>query len=719
MATPPLIPRVLILDWGSNMTAMAKHMRRAAVSEGAPGRNRTSRRFWTITVVLSAVVALVCELGLFNLLHWTSLGNTPVSLDVQPSAGLTVQGSTYTITDPDNAYLELAGIDAHVSTLFIGLSACDDMALDITVFMTDEANSTYTALPSEELTLVVPASRYLELHTAGASQSLRIGINEAAGYTFSVDEGFVANATAPFDFSPLRLCVVFVLACFVLAFRPSSPLFRTSLSWRSKAQKALIVVLAVVEVGAFGAFSYRGFSTNDTWEAHDQYDDLANAFLSGSVVIDKEVPEAIRELENPYDPGARAVALQEAGQSELSGRITDFAYYDGQFYSYFGPVPALMLFVPFKLITGHDMPTWLAVFFYGALFVVAIKALLVLLCDRLLKLRPSLGLFLLADFLLCGTTGLIYLGYLPVVYSVPIISSLAFAAWGLVCWLAAKRGAGEVSAPLLVVGAVCIALTLGCRQSFVLCALLAFPLFWEEITRYRAFFSRRGIGNTACVMVPFVLVGIAVMAYNAARFGSPLDFGATYNLTSNDMTKRGFELARFPLGIFSYLFQPLSLTGKFPFMTTVPVTSNYQGYTSSEPMFGGFYAFCTIALVAFAFCSRRFKAPGSVRGFALLLMGIGFTLMLFDIQASGITARYMADFSFFLLLPAVLALFMLERRVGTGSAAWAFHLVVVVAALLCLGLNAWSIFIDGRYGPLKEAFPSIYYGVKQALSFLW
>ena len=77
------------------------------------------------------------------------------------------------------------------------------------------------------------------------------------------------------------------------------------------------------------------------------------------------------------------------------------------------------------------------------------------------------------------------------------------------------------------------------------------------------------------------------------------------------------------------------------------------------------------------------------------------------------------DFSFFLLLPAVLALFMFEQRAGTGSAAWAFHLAVVVASLLCLGLNAWSIFIDGRYGPLNEAFPSIYYGVKQALSFLW
>ena len=133
------------------MTVMAKHMRRAAVPEGSAERNRACQRFWVVTAALAAVVALVCELGLFNLLHWTSLSNTPVSLDVQPSAGLTVQGSTYTITDPDNAYLELTGIDAHVSTLFIGLSACDDMALDITVFMTDEANSTIRLCPRKSL----------------------------------------------------------------------------------------------------------------------------------------------------------------------------------------------------------------------------------------------------------------------------------------------------------------------------------------------------------------------------------------------------------------------------------------------------------------------------------------------------------------------------------------------------------------------------------------
>lgn len=36
------------------------------------------------------------------------------------------------------------------------------------------------------------------------------------------------------------------------------------------------------------------------------------------------------------------------------------------------------------------------------------------------------------------------------------------------------------------------------------------------------------------------------MWYNAARFGSPFDFGANYNLTSNDMTRRGFAVGASP-----------------------------------------------------------------------------------------------------------------------------------------------------------------------------
>lgn len=49
-------------------------------------------------------------------------------------------------------------------------------------------------------------------------------------------------------------------------------------------------------------------------------------------------------------------------------------------------------------------------------------------------------------------------------------------------------------------------------------------------------------------ILPYIIVAAGVMYYNAARFGSPFDFGANYNLTFNDMTLRGFRIDRFLYG---------------------------------------------------------------------------------------------------------------------------------------------------------------------------
>ncbi len=264
-----------------------------------------------------------------------------------------------------------------------------------------------------------------------------------------------------------------------------------------------------------------------------------------------------------------------------------------------------------------------------------------------------------------------------------------------------------------------MALTLGCRQSFAICALPAIPLFWDEIVQHRAFFSKKGALNTALVIVPFLLVGAAAMLYNEARFGSPFDFGASYNLTSNDMTQRGFEWARFPLGVFAYLFQPLSVSSAFPYLFTNDVMGDYQGFTSSEPMFGGFYAFNVVALAAFALFSMRFEVPRQARAFGVVALGLGVVLMLFDIQASGITARYLSDFSFLLMLPASIAMLALFKRLQGSGREKLFVAVCFAGVLACVVLNCWALFIDGRFSPLKDSVPLLYYGVKQTLSFLW
>lgn len=80
-----------------------------------------------------------------------------------------------------------------------------------------------------------------------------------------------------------------------------------------------------------------------------------------------------------------------------------------------------------------------------------------------------------------------------------------------------------------------------------------------------------------------------IEVYNTLRFGSPVDFGANYNLTTNDMTRRGFVLDRIGLGIFSYLFQTPNMISQFPFFAGTAMETSYMGTTVSDTMYGGLF----------------------------------------------------------------------------------------------------------------------------------
>ena len=90
--------------------------------------------------------------------------------------------------------------------------------------------------------------------------------------------------------------------------------------------------------------------------------------------------------------------------------------------------------------------------------------------------------------------------------------------------------------------------------------------------------------------MPYVLIAAGLMAYNALRFGSPFDFGASYSMTSNDMTHRGTNLERILYGIWYFLFEPMQLEGKFPYLQSASIATDYLGKLVTESWFGGIFA---------------------------------------------------------------------------------------------------------------------------------
>lgn len=343
---------------------------------------------------------------------------------------------------------------------------------------------------------------------------------------------------------------------------------------------ALAAALCAV---SFGIFALNGFSdvfSGSSYSDHfkhyidtDQYAYLADALLHGRLWLDLPVPDALGQLPDPYDYQARKAAADD-GANPI---FWDHAFFEGRYYCYFGVVPALVLYVPFQLVTGQWLSTSAAVCVLGLGFIVCACLLIFRLARLFFRGQPPFGAVVLATCMFVGGSNIAYLEFVSRFYSVPIIASLLVTCLGLWFWLGAKdpavrlwRGrsadAERLSGWRLAAGSLLMALNIGCRPQFMLACLLAFPIFWDEIARKRTLLSASSWKLTLASLAPFAVVLALQGWYNAARFGSPLTFGSQYNLTGFDMTSYEQKPITTLVVLFWYLLQPLHLEGYFPFV---------------------------------------------------------------------------------------------------------------------------------------------------------
>ena len=210
------------------------------------------------------------------------------------------------------------------------------------------------------------------------------------------------------------------------------------------------------------------------------------------------------------------------------------------------------------------------------------------------------------------------------------------------------------------------------------------------------------------------------MGYNYARFGSLFDFGANYNLTVNDMTKRGMAVGRIAPALFAYFFQPPAATGVFPYLQPTPFDTTYLGQTVKEATFGGIFAcFPLLWILPFAPAALKMRIAQrktrTIAGVVGVLLVSGVVIGIADAEVAGILQRYFADFSIMFLMAAVLVIFILNENMEPGGALHALMLRVLPAAvfvglayvaLLCLAAESgwWSDAYPWAYQALLETF---------------
>ena len=651
---------------------------------GFMSRHRLAAVHLIKSALAIVLISLLLETLLFNINYFTSANYNTISLNDKLTLQETVDDQ-YKVTAV-NHVLEFSNLNTEVHNIWLNFDYRQPAQdLRVKIQFTDDAHHTY--FDSTEYTIGVPPvgvstfsdqSEYINLNTTGLVKNLRIEIaGDDVSYPIKLSD-IVLNAHHPFDFNTTRFFVCMGLLALAFAFRPGSAIYRIGIVSEPRKSKAAIVATVAIEVCLLGSFLFLGSNlvgvatqsyNSGSWDGKSlvnvfevggdnaqQYAELAKAMAHGQLYLEEEPPQWLQDSNDPYDKGARDEMQKETGEPYLF----DVAYYNGHYYVYFGVVPVILFYLPFYLLTGANFPTAIGVLIAVVAFVLGCSALL----DRFARYhfkRVSLGLYLLLQIPLVMCCGVLYLLKFPTFYSLPIALGLAFSVWGLYFWMKGRASAGPEK--WYLAGSLCMALVAGCRPQLLVLSLVAFPLFWRAYITKRRLLTPRGAREFACLIAPYLVVAAGLMAYNHARFGSFTDFGANYNLTVNDMTKRGWNIGRLAPALFAYFLQPPSATGVFPYLQPAPFDTTYMGQTIKEVTFGGIFA-CLPVLWVLPFAKRVLqlrmsqRSTRTIAGVIVVLLLGGVIVALADAEMAGILQRYFADFSFMFLAAVVLLVFM-------------------------------------------------------------
>lgn len=722
----------------------------------AAGFRHASGRKWAVAALLLAA-SLGTEVFVCNLNFWATHNYTPVDLraylqeveDDQNALTLDDEHTTLTFTGLDQELynLQLSGLDyvydgPHPEVqnpLFI-----------LNVAATDEATSASRQSWNWEVAANAPRSHVCSLDLSGKASTLTLTAcpynGEYRQYPVSYTlQTIYANVPRAFNFSLVRWAALLFLMTAAYALRPVSAAWQEAyLEHRKKYRPAVLLVAVVLGTAAFFApFADRfsaGVSTSfyntadwdggsrinftlhiDDWASDTaaQYGALAHSLLSGRLDLEQDPPAAMQEMANPYDTAARQQAAPDA--------LWDVAYYRGRYYVYFGVVPCLLFQLPFEALTAvRDLPPSLPMILLSWLFLLAAFG-----CVKQAARRWFPGMSAAMYLLLCAGIGtgsqIYYLLLRPSTYEYAILSGAAFVMLALWQWLLAANQPTEKHGCILLhltLGSLCMALVAGCRPQMVLFAVLCLPIFWQRYGREKRLRTRQGITETIAFVLPVVLVAIGLMWYNAARFGSPFDFGANYNLTSNDMTRRGFSVGRTVPAVLTFLFGIPGVQAVFPYLTATKMQTNYMGLTITELFYGGAFACLPLlwGLAALPLARRRLAVKHDLRAFVRLVLGCMLALAVLDCQMAGMLYRYQSDWLGPLLLAAALTWALAEQILQTHAAQpgidalqRALHTVLPLA-VLAGACYSFCVYFTSEPGLIGQN-PALYQTVSRLAQF--
>ena len=621
-----------------------------------------------IAVFTAFLITMLLEVFVFNFSTFRSMG----------LKGITICENEM-VSGEEAFYTQALTVNGPVKNVYADITVENGNECFVKVILTDEGNKYEYPTPEFVVCNGATRTRFTNIYPFGNVKDIYLQIMVPDGAIAHINS-ISLNQQIPCDVKLIRVFIVFlVLVLGFLIF--SDSLIHDVYYEPGKKIQLAITLLTMILIMALGSFLNKADTAlvvNPYWPHHKQYQELAHSLKEGSVILtEKEVDERLLEVENPYD----TITLQAEGIPYAM----DYAYYNGHYYAYFGIVPELLLYYPYYLVTGKDLPNYRAIYFFYLVFVAGAFLFVSGLVRKYAKRIPYL-FYLLLCIGVSLSANFVYLVARPDIYDVPILAGTAFSFIGIGMWLwSLTSDRLWQKRTFMALGSFFVALVAGCRPQLVLLSLVAVILFmFEEGFGKRKLFTKETVVDTVLFFLPIVVVAIPVCWYNAARFGNILDFGATYSLTSNDMNHRGFNFDRLLRSLFYFLFQPVVLNADYPFIDSSNLTGRYMGRLLYEYNYGGILVSNAFVMSIWIWLLKGKKdTSASLKALIAYLVFVGLLIAGFDANGAGVIYRYTCDFApAFIMAACIIWILFLDRVKGIidyGFISKVFYLCLVLA----------------------------------------
>ena len=661
-------------------------------------------------VAISIFIASAIEVFVFNFRHFESLFfGKEKELSFTYGEGIKCDDEFCKITDFDKAYVEALNINEPIHNLYLEIDKLDLLVdSEIEIQLTDEGNKEYFIAGVAKYFPLNKRSRYLKIDTSGKSEKLLLKFNKIERIVHDEDhvinedvreelrvKSIKINVKVPFFISSFRLVILFLLVFTFLFVRNKSIFHEIAFDAKSTKSIVLIIISLIFVFSVFASSHNIYLNTIETpGTSRYQYHHYANSIIHGRLSLDLEVTDELAQLDNPYDSYNRLDKIGARGDKYY----WDYAYYKGKYYSYFGVIPCLLLYVPYELITGGILRNFIALSITVTFYSIGVFYLYYQLFKKYFK-KTSLPWYLMISMFSIISAGTVFALSASGFYSIPIIFGLALAHLGVGLWLKStfvdKHKLFYVS-----LGSLLISLIAGCRPQLLITLFFAIPIFLVDYKKDRLALKKYSFKQYIAFAMPIIIIAIMTMTYNYVRFDSPFNFGASYNLTTNDMRHRGIKLDRTFLGYYEFLLKPTKVKNDFPFLESYRVDTSYKGITISEPMYGG-YLFINAVMICslFPWLFKKCIKDKELNWYLYICLLDILIIVFADTQLAGILPRYMLDFGWLFSLSTTIIMLSLFNKAKGYEEFKSVFLGLMLLSIIMNGLtffNTMTIFVDNN-----------------------